>query len=390
MSQTENESPRIWIVIPVYNQGKVYREVVEGALDMHPHVLVVDDGCDASIREELSHTDAVVVGHEVNRGKGAAILTGAREAAQRGATHIVTMDADGQHLPEDFPRFREAIQDNPHSLIIGRRDMSATEVPFSSRFGRAFGNVWARIQTGEDVGDVQSGYRAYPLPVLTELETWSRGFAFEVEVVTRAAWAGVDIDCIEVSVRYSQRIKEYSHFDGLRDNLRLGLLNTHLTVRSFLPWPHPKLNLAKKDVEGVTWKHPLQSLKTLLLHHVTPTEMALATALGVFLGTVPIIGFHTLAILLAAGYLGLNKPLAVAASQICMPPVMPAICIEVGYFIQHGAFLHDLNVQTLGYEAHLRLVDWLLGSFFVAPVMAAVMGVMVLVAAGSLRRRLNG
>lgn len=389
MPSTETESPRIWIVIPVYNQGEVFLDVVKRALEAHPNVLVVDDGCDEPVGPKLGDTDAVIVRHEQNQGKGAAILTGADEAARRGATHIVTLDADGQHRPEEFPRFQRAVEKHPHSLIIGRRDMSGDTVPMSSRIGRAFGNFWARMETGQDVGDVQSGYRAYPLPVLTDIETWCRGFAFEVEIVTRAAWAGVSVEYIDVSVRYDDEVRGYSHFHGLRDNLHLALLNTHLVGRSFLPWPHKKLHLGEEDVGGITWKHPVRSLKNLLVHHVTPTEMALATALGVFLGTVPLIGLHTLAILFVAGYLDVNKPLAVAASQICMPPIMPAICIEVGHLLLNGAFLHELNVQTLGYEAHLRLLDWLVGSLVVAPVMALSLGGMVLVTAKWLRGRLK-
>ena len=379
----------IWIVIPVYNQGEIYRDVVDRALSVHQQVLMVDDGSDRPVEPSLAETRAECVRHETNRGKGAALLTGAREVARRGGTHIVTMDADGQHMPEDFPKFRRAIHEDPLSLIIGRRDMSAESVPFSSRFGRAFGNFWARMQTGQDIRDVQSGYRAYPVVLLEKIRTWCRGFAFEVEIITRAAWAGVPIRSVDVAVRYDETIRGYSHFDALRDNLRLALLNTHLSLRAFLPWPHQKLSLEGLAREKITWLHPLRSLRNLLARKASPVELGIAAALGILLGTLPLIGLHTLAIIFVASCFGLNKPLSIASSQLCMPPLVPALCVEMGFFIRHGRFLKEFSVQTLGYEAHLRLFDWAIGSLVLAPVFALVIGSIVLMMAAGIGRQLR-
>ncbi|MFP4027812.1 MAG: DUF2062 domain-containing protein [Candidatus Brocadiia bacterium] len=389
-SDMQYEEIEIWIVIPVYNQAGSLRAVVGSALSVHSRVMVVDDGSDEPAEKELEGLDVICVRHEENRGKGAALLTGAEEAEKRGASHIVTLDADGQHLPEEFPKFQNAIRANPLSLIVGRRDMSGQNVPFGSRFGRAFGNFWARLQTGQDVGDVQSGYRAYPVFVLQELTTWCRGFAFEVEIITRAAWAGVQIENVDISVRYDDEIKANSHFRGVRDNMVLSLLNTHLTMRSILPWPHQKLCMETLGREKITLFHPLRSLKTLLTENATPGQLAFAGGLGVFLGTLPLIGFHTVTIIAAASYLRLNKPLSVASSQFCMPPFVPALCIELGYYIRHGHFLTKFSLRTLGYEAHERLFEWLIGSVVLAPVLALFAGVIVFVLAKMVRKRLAG
>ena len=103
-----------------------------------------------------------ILRHERNRGKGAAILTAAAAARQQGMTHIATIDADGQHDPADLPRLAAVVEEDPTTLVVGHRDFSAANVPGASRFGRGFSNFWLRLQTGQSLGDTQSGFRIYP------------------------------------------------------------------------------------------------------------------------------------------------------------------------------------------------------------------------------------
>ena len=93
-----------------------------------------------------------------------------------------------------------------------------------------------------------------------------------------------------------------------------------------------------------------------------------------------------MSILASAGYMRLNRPIAVAASQLCMPPLVPVLCIETGYVLRHGRLLTELSMQTLGREAPLRLFDWLLGSLLVGPLLGAIVGGAVCVMAASLRK----
>ena len=95
--------------------------------------------------------------------------------------------------------------------------------------------------------------------------------------------------------------------------------------------------------------------------------------MGVFLGTLPLIGLHTITILLAAGFFRLNKLAALGTSQFCMPPLVPALCIETGYFLRHGKFLTEVSLQTLGYQGLERLFEWVIGSVTLAPLISAVM-----------------
>lgn len=364
----------VLIVIPLYNHAATVRQVAEQALAVHPQVLVVDDGSTDGGAETLDGLPVRLLQHEGNRGKGAAILTAAAEGRRLGMTHIVTIDADGQHDPADFSRFLPAIEARPEAIIVGTRDFATDNVPRSSRFGRRFSNFWLRLQTGRSLGDTQSGFRAYPLRVLERLRLRQAHYAFEVEVLVKAAWAGIELREVDITVYYPPAAERISHFRAFKDNLRLTLLNTHLTMRSILPWPHRKIVTDRATGGKASVLHPLRSLRLLLTENASPSQLGTAAALGVFLGAVPLIALHTIAILFACGFLRLNKVAAVTSSQICMPPLVPAICIEIGYRMRHGRWLTEFSWETLGRQGLERLYEWLLGSLLLAPLLALAVG----------------
>lgn len=384
---------KVLLVIPVYNHPQRLREVVERALAVHPSVLVLDDGSEADPAPLLDGLPITLLRHERNLGKGAAMRTAAAHAEGLGKTHIVTIDADGQHFPEDLPRLIAAIEAEPSAVIIGVRDFRGSGAPGASRFGRSFGNFWVRVQTGTDVGDIQSGYRAYPVEVLRELRLFTKRYAFEVEIVVRALWAGRKVIGVPVRVFYPSKQERVSHFKGLRENTVLSVLNTHLTIRSIVPWPHPKLPPGATTLERLTVRSFLQSAKRLLSDSSGSGKLAWASATGIFLGTLPLIALHTVAILYASAFFRLNKTVAVGASQFCMPPVVPALCIETGYFLRHGRFLtlegarslHEAGFLELGHMGVQRLWEWLLGSLLVAPVLALAAGVLMYTASRTVR-----
>lgn len=362
--------PNILLVIPLYNHAATVRQVAERCLAIHPDVLVVDDGSTDNGAAALDSLPVSVLRHAQNHGKGAAILTAAAEARRLGMSHIVTIDADGQHDPADFSRFREAIEKDPDAVIVGTRDFATANVPGPSRFGRRFSNFWLRLQTGKSLGDTQSGFRAYPLMVLEQLRLGQKHYSFEVEVLVKAAWAGVELREVPISVYYPPAGERVSHFRAVRDNFRLTLLNTHLTLRSVVPWPHRKIVTDHGSGEKVSMLHPLRSIRTLLTENTSPGQLAAAGALGVYIGASPVFGLHTVSILLAAGFLRLNKMAAVGASQLCIPPLVPALCIEAGYFMRKGKFLTEFSMQTLGYQGLERLWEWFLGFLLLGPLLA--------------------
>ncbi len=222
--------------------------------------------------------------------------------------------------------------------------------------------------------------------VLEKLSLNEKRFSFEIEVLVKGAWAGASLREAEISVHYPPQGERISHFHRLRDNLRLSLLNTHLTMRSVLPWPHRKIIIENGKKEAISVLRPIRSLRTLLTENTTPGQLAAAGALGVFLGAVPLIAFHTLAVLFAAGFLRLNKVAAVSASQLCMPPIFPARCIEAGYFMRHGEFLTEISLRTLGYQGLERLYEWFLGSLVVGPILAVTVGLFIYLLALMVRK----
>lgn len=383
-------SVQYFVAIPVYNHAATLRQVVEGCLRHHDRVLVVDDGSSEAVADLVADLPVELVRHGSNQGKGAALLTAARWGLEQGYTHMVCLDADGQHDPDDLPGFFAAIEEEPLAVVVGHRDFDQQSIPGSSRFGRQFSNFWLRLQTGIRLKDVQSGFRAYPLVIFRHLNFWTRRYNFEVEVLVRAAWAGLPLKDLDIGVYYPPADERISHFRKFMDNWRLTLLNTHLTLRSIVPWPHRKILTTEKGKhpeETVSVLRPLKSLRLLLLQNVTPRGLALAAAMGVLLGTLPLLFCHTVAILFACSFFGLNKVVAVSSSQLCMPPFVPALCIQVGYFLRNGEWLTEFTLETLGYQALQRLYEWLLGSLVLAPLLAVLVGGLTLLLALLVKRQ---
>ena len=375
-----NPTPEtILVVVPVFNHAATLRQVVGGVLAVHPHVLVVDDGSD-DLPPDVTPAHPLYglpVGHyrhATNMGKGQAIITAAIMAQKMGMTHIITIDADAQHFPEDVPKFVQGILSAPLAILVGARDMNCPNVPKSSRFGRAFSNFWFKIQTEQKIADSQCGFRAYPLLVFDCVQLKELHYSFEIEIIVRAAWAGFAVQDIPIGVYYPPAAERVSHFKPLMDNIRISWLNTRLTTRAIMPVPHKKYIA---DASGkISVLRPLKSLRHLLVQEETPVRLALSGALGVFLGTLPLIGLHSISIILVAGLTRLNKIMGLATSQLCMPPFVPVLCILLGHYLLHGRLLMELSVQTLWAEAFDRFTEWVVGSLVLAPVLAAVVGIL--------------
>lgn len=358
---------RVVVAIPVFNHLKTLRAIVEGALLVHPVVVVVDDGSTEGEASQVLHGLPVrCLRHESNLGKGAALRTAEEQARALGGTHLLTLDADGQHDPAEIPLLLEETRQDPGAIVIGARQVISGQAPFPSRFGRAFSNFWFRLLTGLAVGDTQSGFRVYPLELLGARRSKEARYAFESEILVRAAWAAVPIREVPVKSAYPPGQAHVTHFRRVADSGRFLALHMRLTLRALLPLPQPQ------GAERFSLRHPVRSLKRVFAKGATPSELAASSALGVFLGTLPLVGCHSLAILLAASYLRRGKLAALAASQLCAPPFVPALCVEAGHYLIHGALLTEVSLETLGVQFLSRLWEYLLGSLLLAPLLAAV------------------
>ena len=361
---------RTLLVIPVYNHGTSLASVVSKAKQSNWNVLVVDDGSDPAINPNKIGCD--VLRHTANYGKGAAILTGAEFAQQHSYQYILTLDADGQHDPQEAIKLLEAIDPDSLGIIIGARNMSHKNVPKASVFGMHFSNFWVRLETSLSLPDTQSGMRLYPVKELLALSFSSTHYDFEIESLVRLAWAGVSIDSVDIAVTYPEPGTRISHFKQIKDNARLTILHTKLVLRNLIPLKHEQL--VKKEAKKNLLFHPITLLKQLLKEHTTPLQIATAVWVGIFLGAVPLIAFHTVAIIYVTHKLNLNKVAAVTASQLCMPPLIPFICIQTGYYFFNGTFLYEFSQETLVAQASTRMVEYLVGSLAVGPVLGFFIG----------------
>lgn len=213
--------PRCAVVIPVFNHERTIARVVQEALQLGFPVFVIDDGSTDAIAEQLKpYNDIHRLRHEINLGKGAALLTGFAEAAKV-ADWAITVDADGQHRPEDALSLLAALPENGPMLVVGRRQgMSGENVPWTSRFGRKFSNFWVWVSGGPLLHDSQSGFRIYPLPEVLRLGVKARRFQFEVEVLVKARRHGLPVIERQVRVIYQTRGQRVSHFHPFVDFFR--------------------------------------------------------------------------------------------------------------------------------------------------------------------------
>jgi glycosyltransferase involved in cell wall biosynthesis len=366
------------VVIPVYNNQATVRAVALAACEQVPQVVVVDDGStDADIPALFRDTGIVVLRHAVNQGKGQAILTGLRYVGEQGGRYMITLDADGQHLPADIPKLLAVLAEEPACIVIGARRMDAPNVPSASRFGMRFSDFWLRLETGQAMRDTQSGFRAYPVELISQLNCVSKHYDFEVEILARAAWAGLKVRSVDVEVIYAEPGKRVSHFRPWLDNLRFTRRHAMLVMRRLLPWGHKQLVAPEGENIWALFWHPVRLLKKLMTEHATPAELGMAAAMGVFLGALPPPGLHTVVIIYVASRFRLNRMMGVVTQNICMPPVVPFICIELGYYLRHGEWLREMTMDAWCYNAPARLWEWLLGSLIVGPVLAVMVGLIV-------------
>jgi len=217
----------ICVVIPVYNSPYL-REVVKDVLSYGYRVIVVDDG--SSIKIDIDDLDIYLITHKTNMGKGEAILSGAKKAKQLGYKSFVTVDADKQHISSEISKLTNAYEDD--FIVIGSRNFDDKNVPKSSIFGRKFSNFWVNLETFKKLKDTQSGFRIYPISIL-DLKTTNRRFDFEIEVLVLHCFRGGMVKDVDVKCYYPPVKERISHFDKVKDNIRLSKIHTKLVIQRF-------------------------------------------------------------------------------------------------------------------------------------------------------------
>ncbi|MDR2772984.1 MAG: glycosyltransferase family 2 protein [Elusimicrobiota bacterium] len=372
------------IVFPLYNHGSLIRKAVLDCLKYYDDILIVDDGSSDGGADTIKDLPVTLISFKKNRGKGAAILVAADYAKAHSFTHIVSIDSDGQHYPKDISKLLAEAAQYLRAIIIGKRDFDEANVPALSRFGRKFSGFWAKVQTSNTIVDIQSGFRVYPLEIFGKYKIYSRHFDFEVEIIIKAIWAGFDVREVDVGVYYPPKENRISHFNLISGNAALGILNTYLTIRSMLPIPH------KKYVYDGTGQpislNPYKVVMGQIKNKNNPLNLGLSAAWSMFCGSLALPGLRNMILIVGVGWFNLNRLVAFSVDKLAIPPFIPFVCVEVGYFMRHGEFLTEISWRIIGREFGYRVLEWFLGSLIVAPIAAIVVGSVVFVAGHILRK----
>ncbi|MEZ5595986.1 MAG: glycosyltransferase family 2 protein [Pseudomonadales bacterium] len=223
------------IIIPHYRHLEPLMAMLPRLSATGLPVYVVDDasGDDvvAALRAALSCWPALtLLMRERNGGKGAAMLTGLRQAASDGFTHALSMDADGQHAIDDIPRFLAHSRTAPDAIITGK-PLFGDDIPPSRLHGRKLTNGLVRLVSGQPIADAMCGFRVYPIRCALDLcshISYRTRMEFDVEIIVRAAWRGIAIHSLPTRVVYPEG--GASHFHLFRDNVRLVAMHTLLIV----------------------------------------------------------------------------------------------------------------------------------------------------------------
>ncbi len=309
------------VLIPTYNNAATISQVISDVKHYASDVIVVNDGSTDNTSQILTAIDGIrVIEYAKNQGKGYALKLGLGKAYEWGYRYAITIDSDGQHYADDIPVFLERIEQVPDSLLIGARNLTADNMPSKNTFANKFSNFWYKVETAQTLADTQSGYRLYPLYKLQNIRFITRRYEFEVEVIVRAAWRGVNVENVPVKVYYPPAEERVSHFRPLKDFTRISILNTVLVLCALLfyyPWKFFR-SLTIANIKRFIDKHIIHSADSNM-------RMAAAMGWGVFCGIIPIWGYQMVFCGIMAHFMKLNKVVAIAFSNISIPIMIPFI-----------------------------------------------------------------
>jgi len=238
------------IIIPTYNNATTLANVVEHSLAVCEDVIVVNDGSTDNTTDVLSAISGItVVSYSPNRGKGYALCEGFRKAKSMGFDYAITLDADGQHYPEDVPNLlatldEELEKNNGKVLVVGSRNLNADGMPSANTFANKFSNFWFAVQTAQRLPDTQTGFRIYPLHHLPNLSLITSRYESELELLVFSAWRNVRIVPSPVRVYYPPAEERVSHFRPFADFARISVLNTFLCIAALL-YGYPSMLIRK-------------------------------------------------------------------------------------------------------------------------------------------------
>ncbi len=226
---TPTRALRIAALIPAYKEERFITDVVQRTRQQLGDVLVVDDGSGDRTGELARAAGAEVIRHETNKGKGAAIQTGFKKLCLRGFDYVLILDADGQHRPEEIPRFLDAAARERTKMLVGNRMHDTADMPWNRRWANQFMSTQISLLCGQRVNDTQCGFRMIHRDLIPRLSGLRAShFQYETEMLILASWRGEKISAVPISTVYGE---ETSSIHPGRDALRFFALMARYWVK---------------------------------------------------------------------------------------------------------------------------------------------------------------
>jgi glycosyltransferase involved in cell wall biosynthesis len=215
---------KVAALIPAYLEERFIADVVRRAREQLACVLVVDDGSTDATAAQAREAGAEVIVHERNQGKGAAVQTGLRALLERDFDYLLMLDGDGQHRPEEIPRFLETAARENTKLLVGNRMTNTKDMPWNRLLTNRFMSSQISLLCGQRVDDTQCGFRMIHRDIAPLLLGRNAGFAYETEMLILASWRKERISSVPISTVYGE---ETSSIHPLRDAIRFFKLMAH-------------------------------------------------------------------------------------------------------------------------------------------------------------------
>lgn len=204
------------VVIPAYNEERFIGSVILRAQKLVDRVIVVDDGSVDATAEIAQAAGAIVMQHEQNKGKGVALNTGFRYARELEPEMVITLDADGQHTPEEIGKLFEPIHEGTADIVVGSRYLENTsQVPRHRIWGHRFFNILTGQASRVSLSDSQSGFRAFSKRALKVITFKSSGFSVESEMQFLASEQNLNIVEVPITIQYHDKPKRSVIVHGL-------------------------------------------------------------------------------------------------------------------------------------------------------------------------------
>jgi glycosyltransferase involved in cell wall biosynthesis len=200
--------------MPAYNVAETIGAVVRGALKYVPLVLVADDGSSDNTAQNAAEAGAEVLTIDRNRGKGHALKVLFNRAMEEGYETVISMDADGQHDPEELPRFIHAHKKHPHHIIVGSRMHAIEKIPRARYNSMHIARFFISFAANQFIEDTQCGFRVYPLTLIKGMRLTQDRYVTESEILIKAGDMGGKIRSITTGAVYGQI---QSHFRPILD-----------------------------------------------------------------------------------------------------------------------------------------------------------------------------